>query len=82
MDCLFCKIVAGERSACKLYEEKQVLPFKDIAAQTPLPLLAMPGKHISALLDLSTAETVLVGQTVYPINWPLLTKQQMRGPRD
>lgn len=79
---LFCKIVAGERSARKLYEEKQVLAFNDIAAQTPLPLLAMPENHSNPLLDLSTADTVSNGLTGYPTHSHLLTKPQMRGPRD
>jgi len=79
---LFCKIVAGERSARKLYEEKQVLAFNDIAARTPLPLLAMPEKHSNTLLDLSTADTLSNGPSGYPIHPHLLTKPQMRGPRD
>lgn len=35
MDCLFCKIVAGEIPARKLYEDDQVIAFHDIGAQAP-----------------------------------------------
>lgn len=75
---LFCKIVAGERSARKLYEDDQMLTFHHIAAQTPQPLLAVPEKHSNALLDLSTAKSRLTG---YPVHLHLLAKQQMKGPR-
>ncbi len=49
MDCLFCKIVAGEIPARKLYEDDQVLAFHDIAPQAPLHILVIPKKHISTL---------------------------------
>lgn len=53
MDCLFCKIVAGDIPAHKLYEDDQVIAFKDIAPQAPVHFLVIPKKHIATLHDLS-----------------------------
>lgn len=65
MDCLFCKIVAGEIPARKLYEDDQVLAFHDIAPQAPLHILVIPKKHISTLLDLSAEDTALAGHILF-----------------
>ncbi|MBA1279705.1 MULTISPECIES: histidine triad nucleotide-binding protein [Pseudomonadaceae] len=53
MDCLFCKIVAGDIPAHKLYEDDQVVAFNDIAPQAPVHFLVIPKKHIATLHDLS-----------------------------
>jgi histidine triad (HIT) family protein len=53
MDCLFCKIVAGEIPAHKIYEDDQVIAFNDIAPQAPVHFLVIPKKHIATLNDLS-----------------------------
>ncbi|MCQ4257500.1 histidine triad nucleotide-binding protein [Stutzerimonas stutzeri] len=53
MDCLFCKIVAGEIPAHKIYEDDQVIAFNDIAPQAPVHFLVIPRKHIATLNDLS-----------------------------
>lgn len=60
-DCLFCKIVAGDIPAKKVYEDEQVIAFNDINPQAPTHLLVVPKKHISTLNDLTTADSVLVG---------------------
>jgi histidine triad (HIT) family protein len=61
MDCLFCKIVAGEIPARKLYEDDQVLAFHDIGPQAPVHFLVIPKQHISTLNDLGTDDTALAG---------------------
>ena len=61
MDCLFCKIVAGEVPARKLYEDDQVVAFHDIGPQAPVHFLVIPKKHIRTLNDLGEADTALAG---------------------
>lgn len=39
MDCLFCKIAAGEIPSAKVYEDDRVLVFKDINPVAPVHLL-------------------------------------------
>jgi histidine triad (HIT) family protein len=60
-DCLFCKIVAGEIDSDLVYEDEQVIAFKDIKPQAPTHILIIPRKHISTLLDLEEEDNHLVG---------------------
>ncbi|UVE17370.1 histidine triad nucleotide-binding protein [Pseudomonas sp. LS44] len=61
MDCLFCKIVAGEIPARKFYEDDQVIAFHDIGAQAPVHFLVIPKKHIATLNDLDEGDQALAG---------------------
>ena len=42
MSCLFCKIVAGDIPAAKVYEDDQLIAFKDINPQAPMHVLVVP----------------------------------------
>ncbi len=46
-DCIFCKIVAGEIPANKLYEDDDVLAFWDLTPQAPKHFLVIPKKHLA-----------------------------------
>ena len=46
MDCLFCKIIAGEIPSAKVYENEWVYAFRDIAPQAPVHVLIVPKVHI------------------------------------
>lgn len=61
MDCLFCKIVAGEIPSKKLFEDEQVLAFHDIAPQAPHHFLVIPKQHITTLNDINADNTQLLG---------------------
>jgi len=61
-DCLFCKIVAGEIPAKKLYEDDDVLAFWDIAPQAPVHFLVIPKKHISAPADVTEEDEKVIGK--------------------
>lgn len=60
-DCLFCRIIAGEIPAKKIYEDDMVVVIEDIAPAAPLHLLILPRKHIASTLDLTSADDLLVG---------------------
>ncbi|MGM0502659.1 MAG: histidine triad nucleotide-binding protein [Bacillota bacterium] len=60
-DCLFCKIIDGEIDSDLVYEDEQVIAFKDINPQAPTHILIVPKKHISTLLDLEEDDNQLVG---------------------
>ena len=47
-NCLFCKIVAGVIPSTKVYEDEQVLAFRDIAPQAPTHILVVPKAHIES----------------------------------
>ena len=48
MDCLFCKIIAGEIPSKKVYEDESVFAFYDIAPQAPVHFLVIPKAHIES----------------------------------
>lgn len=47
LDCVFCKIVRGEISATKIYEDNDVMAFLDISQVTPGHALVIPKRHYS-----------------------------------
>ena len=55
MNCLFCKIIAGDIPSTKVYEDETVYAFRDIAPQAPTHILVIPKVHISGC-DGVTAE--------------------------
>lgn len=61
VDCLFCKIIAGEIPASIIYEDSHLVVFKDIDPQAPQHFLIVPKKHIATTLDLTTDDNELVG---------------------
>jgi histidine triad (HIT) family protein len=60
--CLFCRIVAGEVPATKLYEDEQVLAFKDISPQAPFHALVIPKAHLATLNAFDDSQASLAGQ--------------------
>ncbi|MGO4211289.1 histidine triad nucleotide-binding protein [Terriglobus sp. 2YAB30_2] len=48
-DCLFCKVVAGEIPAKKVYEDANLLAFHDIDPKAPTHILLVPRRHINSL---------------------------------
>jgi len=61
MDCIFCKIGAGEMPADILYQDEKVIAFRDVNPLAPSHLLVIPRKHIPALTHLSGEDTSLLG---------------------
>jgi len=49
MDCIFCKIIAGEIPSTKAYEDEYMLAFHDIAPQAPVHILVIPKAHIPSV---------------------------------
>jgi histidine triad (HIT) family protein len=61
MDCLFCKIVNGDVSAQKVYEDECCIAFADIHPQAPVHLLLIPKKHIESLAHAAAEDKELLG---------------------
>jgi histidine triad (HIT) family protein len=64
MSCLFCRIVAGEIPASKVYEDDHLLAFNDINPQAPMHVLIVPKGHVATLNDLAPEHDGLVGEMV------------------
>ena len=68
MDCLFCKIVAGDIPSTKVYEDELVYAFRDIAPQAPTHILVIPKAHIASVAELTPENSAVVAHifTVIP----------------
>ena len=61
-DCLFCRIARGEIPAAKVYEDDEVLAFKDIQPQRPVHVLLIPKKHITSLAHVTEDDAPVLGK--------------------
>lgn len=61
-DCLFCKMVSREIQPDIVYEDDDVLAFRDINPQAPVHVLIIPKRHISTLNDLEEGDAELIGR--------------------
>jgi histidine triad (HIT) family protein len=73
-NCVFCKIVAREVPADLVYEDDEVLAFKDIHPQAPTHLLVIPKTHIATLNDFGGERRDLAGSL-------LLTARKLAAER-
>ena len=60
-DCLFCKIIAGQIPAKKVYEDDQVFAFEDINPQAPTHVLIIPKRHIVGLKEAKPEDAEILG---------------------
>ncbi|MDP8237538.1 MAG: histidine triad nucleotide-binding protein [Candidatus Hatepunaea meridiana] len=67
-DCIFCKIVAGEIPSDIVYQDDEIIAFKDINPQAPHHILIIPCRHIETILDLTTDDTALIGKMILNAN--------------
>ena len=61
MDCVFCRIVAGEIPSDTLYQDDEVMAFRDINPLAPIHVLIIPKRHITSLAALNDDETPIIG---------------------
>ncbi|MQY81060.1 MAG: HIT domain-containing protein [Dehalococcoidia bacterium] len=61
MECVFCRIVAGELPSDTLYQDEQIMAFRDINPLAPIHVLIIPKRHINSLADLSDDEAQIIG---------------------
>ena len=63
-DCAFCRIVARQSPADIVYEDDDVLAFKDIYPKAPVHLLIVPKRHIASLAETSAGDAAVLGRCV------------------
>jgi len=73
-NCLFCKIVSGEIPSDKVFENDELLVFRDIFPAAPVHLLIIPKRHIDTLSDCNGSDTALLGKMLALV--PVLAEQQ------
>jgi len=67
-DCIFCKIINREIPSTVVYEDEEIIAFKDIHPVTPVHILVIPKKHISSLVDLKEEDEAIIGKIYTVIN--------------
>ena len=60
MNCLFCKIIAGEIPSTKVYEDDLVFAFRDIAPQAPTHILVIPKAHMDSVNAVTSENSAVV----------------------
>ena len=61
-NCLFCKIAAGTIPSTKVYEDDQILAFRDIAPMAPTHILVIPKTHIPSVDGITAENSALVAK--------------------
>ena len=61
-DCIFCKIIAGDIPGDIVYQDDDVLAFRDLNPQAPTHILVIPKKHIATTNDLKPEDAELAGK--------------------
>jgi histidine triad (HIT) family protein len=61
-DCIFCKIINKEIPSQVVYEDEDILAFKDIHPVAPVHILIIPKKHIESVNDILDEDTEVIGK--------------------
>ena len=62
MDCIFCKIIAGDIPSAKVYEDDSVYAFRDIQPQAPVHVLVVPKAHVASADEITAENADLVAK--------------------
>lgn len=68
MDCIFCKIINGEIPSSLIYEDDQVIAFKDINPQAPVHYLVIPKEHIKSADYITEENKGLIGHIIFVVS--------------
>ena len=61
-DCLFCKIAAGQAPARIVFQDAQILAFRDIHPVAPTHVLIVSRKHIENVTKAESGDALLLGK--------------------
>lgn len=66
-NCIFCKIIAGEIPSAKVYEDDEIVVFKDIEPKAKIHLLCVPKEHFALLSQADEKRAACLGRTLEKI---------------
>ena len=64
-DCVFCKIGRREMDADALYEDDDIIAFRDIHPKAPVHILLVPKRHIESIARLEADHTGIIAKLIY-----------------
>ena len=62
IDCVFCKIIAGEIPSQRVYEDEYVYAFRDVSPQAPVHILVVPREHVESAAGLTPENSYLAAK--------------------
>lgn len=74
MDCIFCKIIAGEIPCYKIYEDKNALAFLDVAPCADGHTMVVPKKHSDAFVEMTPEEAGKLFEAVNKVSNQIMDK--------
>ena len=74
MDCLFCKIIAGDIPSTKVYEDEYVYAFEDIDPKAPFHAIVIPKQHIASANEINNDNSALIAKVFEAI--AVIAKEQ------
>jgi histidine triad (HIT) family protein len=77
MDCIFCKIVAGEIPSKKVHEDEEFFAFHDIRPAAPVHFMVIPKRHVASLLHAQPGDEAMLGRLMALV--PQLARQEGLG---
>lgn len=63
-NCLFCKIISGEISSNKRFENEDIVAFDDIRPKAPVHILIIPKKHITSVAELTDEDAGIIAKLI------------------
>ena len=78
MNCLFCKIIAGEIPSTKVYEDETVLAFRDINPQAPTHILVIPKVHIPSVDGVAPENSAVVAH-IFEVIPAIAAQEKLAG---
>ena len=64
MECVFCKIIAGEIPADIVLQNEEFIAFRDIQPQAPVHIIIVPKSHSDSLTQVSSDQHALIGRLI------------------
>jgi len=78
-DCIFCKIARREIQAMVVFDNDEIMAFRDINPQAPVHILIIPKKHYASVNDFVDTDGALIGKMV--IAGKTIAKQEKLAER-
>lgn len=67
-NCIFCKIANKEIKSNIVFEDENIIAFKDLNSVSPIHLLFIPKKHIQSLNEVQNEDSDLIGKIFFKIS--------------
>jgi histidine triad (HIT) family protein len=67
-ECIFCRIAEGDMESDIVYEDEEVVAFRDINPQAPVHVLVVPRRHIPSAAELTPEDAPLLSRIFQVIN--------------